>query len=158
MEKEMLGIKQFLIVVLVCVSVTLLLVEARADKAADCDMMLENAIALFREKGPTYTLKVLNTRGPFTDGEICVFAVSMGGVMLAHPYEKELVGKNVTDVKDARGNAVYQLFGKIAEAQGVGWVEHVGPRQGQSGVFKKRTLIKRVLGGDLYFGAGYIDE
>ena len=154
----MFWIKPLLIAVLICVATGFPSIEARADKAADCDMMLENAIALFREKGPDYALKVLNTRGPFTDGEIYVFAVSMDGTMLAHPYEKGLVGKNVMGLKDAGGTAIYVLFKKVAEKPGFGWVEHVGHRPGESGVFKKRTLVKRVHGQDCYIGAGYIEE
>ena len=127
-----------------------------SDKASECVEIAEKAAAFAHEKGKDYALRVFSvSKGPFIDRELYVFACSMGNVMLAHPYSRDLIGRNVTDFQDSRGKAIFQEFRKIAQERGSGWVEYYWKRPGEEGEFRKSTYIKRIAALDLYVGVGY---
>ena len=55
---------------------------------------------------------------PFKKGQMYIFAVDFGGKILAHPYRRDLVGKNIRDVLDpAVAEEMLQQAG-----HGHGWV------------------------------------
>jgi cytochrome c len=127
-----------------------------ADKAAECVEIAEKAALFVQEKGTDYALKVFSTcKGPFIDRELYVFACSMNGVMMAHPYSRNLIGQNVADFKDSHGKAVFSEFRRIAEERGSGWVDYHWRKPGEEGEFPKATYIKRVAASNLYVGVGY---
>jgi cytochrome c len=129
---------------------------AEADKASECVEIAEKAATFVQEKGTDYALKVFSTcKGPFIDRELYVFACSMNGVMLAHPYSRTLVGRNMADFKDSRGLPIFREFLKVAEERGSGWVDYHWTKPGEKGEFPKATYIKRVASSNLYVGVGY---
>ncbi|MGO9568758.1 MAG: cache domain-containing protein [Desulfomonilaceae bacterium] len=89
------------------------------------------------------------------DKELYVFACSMSNIMLAHPYKPGLVGQDVNEFKDAKGNALFQEFRKIVEERGSGWVDYWWTKPGEKGEFPKRTYVKRMPGSNIYVGVGY---
>jgi cytochrome c len=126
-----------------------------ADQAAEAQEMLNKAVVMFKEKGKDYTLKRLNSRGPFAKGELYVFALNMDNVLVAHPYNKKIVGKNLHKLKDTKGKLFVQEFKKVAQDPGSGWVEYYWLRHGEKDGTLKRSYIKKVPGEDIYLGAGY---
>jgi signal transduction histidine kinase len=64
------------------------------------------------------------SKGPFIDRELYVFVCSMNNKMLAHPYQKNLIGIDVEDHKDVKGNFLFKKFKRTAEEQGSGWVDY----------------------------------
>lgn len=143
--------------VVVALLVSLLfVVPARADKDADCQMLVENAVAFVREKGLDYAIRVFSARkSPFIDGEMYIFALSMDNVMLAHPYRPDLIGKDQSGTLDTTGKPLFAAFKQVAENGGSGWVEYRWQKTGEGGDFPKRSFIKRVPGVNAYVGAGY---
>jgi cytochrome c len=136
----------------------LFITPAQADRGADCQMLVENAVAFIREKGLDYSIKVFSARkSPFIDGEMYIFAVSMDNVMLAHPYKPDLVGKNQGDTRDSKGKPVFVEFKQVAEKDGSGWVEYMSPKPGEKGDFIRRCFIKKVPGENAYVGAGFFE-
>jgi signal transduction histidine kinase len=132
------------------------LTPAQADREADCQMLVENAVAFVREKGMDYAVKVFSARkSPFIDGEMYIFAVSMDNVMLAHPYKPDLIGKNQNDAVDAKGQKMYEAFKQVAEKNGSGWVEYWGDKPGEKGEFARRCFIKKIPNENVYVGAGF---
>ncbi len=147
------GIKLILVI-----SLTLITMPVGAwafDKSLACVEMVEKAEAFIQEKGPDYALKVFSvSKGPFVDKELYVFACSMSNIMLAHPYKQDLVGHDVKDFKDAKGNALFQEFLKIVDERGSGWLDYWWTKPGEKGEFPKRTYVKRMPGSDIYVGVG----
>ncbi|AFM27516.1 cache domain-containing protein [Desulfomonile tiedjei] len=138
------------------VAVCLLAGVAAANQANDCIMMVSNAEAFIREKGVEYALKVFSTRNsPFVDKDLYIFVLSMDNVMLAHPFNPGLIGKNFSDHKDSNGKFVFQEFKKVVNGKGEGWVDYTWPKPGEQGEFPKSAYVKKVHGQDMYIGASY---
>jgi cytochrome c len=127
-----------------------------SEKAAECVEIAEKAASFVQEKGTDYALRVFSvSKGPFIDKDLYVFACSMDGVMLAHPYSRDLIGQNVADFKDTEGKAIFKEFHRIAEERGAGWVEYRWRKPAEAGDFPKSTYIRRVAATNLYVGVGY---
>lgn len=127
-----------------------------ADKSLACVEMVEKAEAFIQEKGLDYALKVFSvSKGPFIDKELYVFACSMNNVMLAHPYKKDLVEQNVSDLRDSKGSPLFQEFKKVVQERGSGWVDYWWAKPGEKGEFPKRTYVKFIPGYNVYVGVGY---
>ncbi len=138
------------------IAVFLLAGVAAADQANDCVMMVSNAEAFIREKGAEYALKVFSTRNsPFIDKELYIFVLSTENVMLAHPFNPGLIGKNLSDYKDSNGKFIFQEFKKVVTGKGEGWVDYNWPKPGEQGEFPKSAYVKKVHGKDMYIGASY---
>jgi cytochrome c len=127
-----------------------------ADRVEDCQALVTKAIDFVKDKGPDYALKVFSaSKGPFIDKELYVFACSLDNVMLAHPYQRDLIGQKVDEFKDVKGVLLFQEFRKVTEAGGQGWVHYWWPKPGENGAFAKASFVARVPGENLYVGAGY---
>jgi signal transduction histidine kinase len=138
------------------VAVCLLAGFAAADQANDCIMMVANAEAFIREKGVEYALKVFSVRNsPFVDKELYIFVLSTDNVMLAHPFNPGLIGKNLSDHKDSKGKLVFQEFKKVIDGKGEGWVDYNWPKPGEKGEFPKSAYVKKVHGQEMYIAASY---
>ena len=131
---------------------------AVADQAADTKSLVEKGVAMVKEKGPDATLKAIgDPKGPFVVGDLYLFAGPLDKVTaLAHPFAADkLVGKDLTNLKDSKGNQFFIKFKEIAEKPGSGWVEYWWPKPGAKDSSLKKTFIMRVPGQNLYIGAGY---
>ncbi len=130
--------------------------QAAENRAAKCEELVDKAVTFVQKKGTDYALKVFNcSKGPFIDRDLYVFVLSLDNVMLAHPYQKKIVGKSVDEYSDEKGNKLFQEFKKVVLNGGEGWVEYWWAKPGESGEFAKRSFVKRVPGQDIYLGAGY---
>ena len=124
---------------------------ALADRAQDCRNLVTKAVDFVKEKGPEYSLKVFSaSKGPFIDKELYVFACSMDNVMLAHPYKRELIGKNVNEFQDVKGDLLFQEFKKVAQNGGQGWVHYWWWKPGEKDTFPKASYIMKIPGENLY--------
>lgn len=128
------------------------------EKAQDCVNAVEKSLELFKTKGTDYALKAINSKFGFTKREIYVFAISMNNVVLAHPYKPDLVGKDMDAAKDANGKFFFRDFKDIAKSPGIGWVDYMWQRPGESEPRYKKSYIVRVPGKDIYVGSGYYPE
>ncbi len=127
-----------------------------SEKSTGCVEMAEKAQKFIQEKGEGYALRVFSaSKGPFIDKEMYVFACSMDNKLLAHPYRQDLVGQDVSNLKDAKGEAIFQEFHKIAEEQGSGWVSYYWRKPGEHATVPKMTYIKRLPDYNMYVGVGY---
>jgi len=84
-----------------------------------------------------YSVKVLETQGKagldelkpfrFTGGEGYVYVTDMEAVVIMHPVAKELLGKNCTAIKDAKGKYFGAEMKGKAEKNGSGWTSYWWP-------------------------------
>jgi hypothetical protein len=127
-----------------------------SDPATEAKGLVDDAIAMFRKKGREYTLKVMNSvSGPFRSGSMYVFAISMEGVMLANLANRDLVGKDVTKMKDWNGTAYFLEMLNLAKEDGKGWAEYWRVRHGQENPTLTRAFVMRVPDEDLFLVATY---
>ena len=145
----------------IAILVTLVvIIPAMVLMASEKDENVQNlvvaAITFFQEKGPDYSVKAFNALGgPFVKGPLYVFAGSLDGRMLAHPFDKSLLEKNLLEVKDTNGKFLFQEMIEVAKNQGEGWVEYAWPHPGTKEVMQKRTYVRRIPSQDVWLGAGY---
>lgn len=129
---------------------------AAADKAKDSEALVDKCLIMFKEKGKETTVAAIkDPKGPFVNGELYIFCLSLDNIMVAHPHDKNLRGMNMTSVKDTAGNHFFVRFKEIAHNPGSGWVEYMWHKPGESTPSPKRAFLKRVPEEDLYVGCGY---
>jgi signal transduction histidine kinase len=129
---------------------------AVADKAADTKALVEQGVAAFKAKGKDDTIKAIDDpKGPFVKDDLYLFVGSMDNKVLAHPFAKQLVGKDATDLKDPKGTAFFVKFKEVADKDGSGWVEYWWQKPGDKEPALRNTFIMKVPGETVYIGAGY---
>ncbi len=144
-------------IVLVLIHLCLLVMASGvcADRSDDCVSYVNKCLDMFAKKGKDYTLNAMNESRVFCDKELYVFAISLDNVCVAHPYKPSLVGKDLSELKDADGKPFVQALTAKASEAGSGWVEYQWLRPGEETPRFKRTFVSAVPGTDLYVGAGY---
>lgn len=90
--------------------------------------------------------------GKWVKGELYVFAYDLQGVMVAHPKNAKLVGKNLLEVPDVDGKLFRKEIVELAKTKGSGWVDYKykNPESGKTEA--KTTYLKKV--GDLILCCG----
>ncbi len=127
-----------------------------ADQEAEVKDLVNKAIQTFSGKGTDYTLRLISSSsGPFRKGEIYVYVMSLDGVMLAHPVNKDLVGKSQEDTKDAKGMPINAALRAPLQKEEEGWAEYWWLRHGEKEPTLKRTFVKQVPGEKMFVAAGY---
>lgn len=124
---------------------------------ATATQLVDNALAIWKDKGKDYALKVINaSAGPLKKGALYTFALDFSGTVLAHPAQTKLRGKNLWELKDPKGKLMVQEMVKDAKtSEGIGWVEYEWVHPDGVGTGTKRTLVKRVPGEDILVACGY---
>jgi len=88
-----------------------------------------------------------------------IFVLDCGkGVMAAHPMKPELVGKDILQMKDTKGNP---FFGHLCEASknpGGLWVEYWWPKPGDKDGSRKISYALSAAGTPYVVGAGIYDD
>lgn len=89
--------------------------------------------------------------GGFQSKDLYVFVQDLKGMTLVHK-NPGLVGKDITVLKDADGNAFGATMTKLANEKGSGWVDYKWVNGMTKKVEPKSSYIERV--DDVYVGAG----
>ncbi len=111
---------------------------ARAVTKAQMVAFVEEAAAYLKTAGRDAALKEFSDpKGKFVraGGELYLYAYDFDGVCRAHGFTPELVGKDLTDKRDARGLLVIQKLRETVVRDGQGFVEFgwVNPTTGKEG-------------------------
>jgi signal transduction histidine kinase len=117
------------------------------------ELIKANGIAAFDE--------LRDKKGPFYFMDVYVFVENPKGLGLVNPAQPYLEGKNLADLKDARGNTVVKDYIAAAMKNGKAWTQYYWYRPGESEPTLKRTFVRKVQSGkDTYIvGSGmYVDE
>ena len=89
---------------------------------------VKKAIGYTKEVGKEKALKefskTLKDGGKFIDGELYVLALDTKGVTLAHGGKPVLVGNNMWELKDKKGNKLVQDIINTAVQKGSGFTEY----------------------------------
>jgi len=112
----------------------------------DAIAMAERGAALMKAKGKAEMMKKINAKDPeFVQGELYVDMRDIkSGIVLAHPYNPSIVGKDLTDVPDANGKKYRREIIELAAAKGKGWVDYQYKNPTSGKIEPKTTYILRV--------------
>jgi cytochrome c len=147
--------RKLLLVIVLCLMAAMVL-PVSADQADDAKNLVERALAMIKDQGKDVTLKAINDpKGPFVKGELYVFALTMGNVLVGQPHEPGLRRMNLTNTRDGNGQFFIQKFKEVVENQGSGWVDYTWAKPGQSIAGPKKAFVQKVPGEELYLGAGF---
>ena len=120
--------------------------------------MVNKALAFHKANGREKTLAVLNKKdGEFVKGELYVFAYDLAGVVVAHPQNPKLVGKNMLEIPDQEGKFFRKDVQKVALTQGTGWVDYLYKNPETNKIERKSTYVQKaddiILVCGIYVGA-----
>lgn len=114
----------------------------------DAIAMAERGAALIKSKGKDEMMKRINAKDPdFVQGELYVDLRDVKtGIVLAHPYNPSIVGKDLVDVPDANGKKYRREIIELAAAKGKGWVDYQYKNPTTGKIEPKTTYILMVDG------------
>ena len=129
-------------------------VLANEPSEKDAIAMAERGAALIKSKGKDEMMKRINAKDPdFVQGSLYVDLRDVKtGIVLAHPYNPSIVGKDLTDVPDANGKKYRREIIELAAAKGKGWVDYQYKNPTTGKIEPKTTYI--LLVDDVVLEAG----
>lgn len=88
----------------------------------------------------------------FHDRDLYIFVYDLKGVCVAHGNNPKMVGKDLSQMKDANGKTIIKDFIDLVNNKGAGWVEYSWPNPITKNVELKSSYIVKV--DDILLGAG----
>ena len=123
----------------------------------DAKTLVKHAAAFVKYQGKGKALAEMSKpRGTFDKGELYVFAYDLQGVMVAHPKNATLIGKNLIDVPDTNGKLFRRDIVEKAKSKGSGWVDYMYLNPETNELELKTTYFQKV--GDIIICCGAYKE
>jgi cytochrome c len=112
----------------------------------DAIAMVERGAALIKAKGKSEMVKMINTKNPdFVQGSLYIDMRDLyTGIVLAHPINPSIVGKDLTNIPDANGKLYRREIIDLAQRKGKGWVDYQYKNPTTGKIEPKTTYILRV--------------
>jgi len=112
----------------------------------DAIAMAEKGAAFMKAHGKQEMIKRISAKDPeFIQGPLYVDMRDIKtGIVLAHPVNPSIVGKDLTDVPDANGKHYRRDIIELAAKQGKGWVDYQYKNPASGKIEAKTTYILRV--------------
>jgi cytochrome c len=112
----------------------------------DAIAMCERGAALIKAKGKSEMMKRINAKDPdFVQGSLYIDMRDLHtGIVLAHPINASIVGKDLTDIPDANGKKYRREIIELAQAKGKGWVDYQYKNPTTNKIEPKTTYILKV--------------
>lgn len=134
----------------VATALTLSCAGALASEPSEKDAiaMAERGAAMVKAKGKEEVMKRITAKDPeFVQGSLYIDMRDVKtGIVLAHPYNPSIVGKDLTDVPDANGKKYRREIIELAAAKGKGWVDYHYKNPTTGKIEPKTTYILLVDG------------
>jgi len=120
----------------------------------DAIAMVEKGAAFIKQHGKDKFIEKVSAKDPeFIQGALYVDIRDLqSGIVLAHPVNPTIVGKDLTDVPDASGKKYRREIIELAAKKGKGWVDYMYKNPTTGKIEPKTTYIQRV--GDAVLEAG----
>lgn len=131
-----------------CLALVSSAASANEPTEKDAVAMAERGAALVKVKGKDEMMKRINAKDPdFVQGSLYVdMRDAKTGIVLAHPFNPSIVGKDLTDVPDASGKKYRREIIELAAAKGKGWVDYQYKNPASGKIEPKTTYILLVDG------------
>ena len=112
----------------------------------DAIAMVERGAALIKSQGAGALVKKINAKdAEYVRGALYIDMRDLyTGIVLAHPINSSIVGKDLTDVPDASGKTYRREIIELAQKSGKGWVEYQYKNPVSGKIEPKNTYILRV--------------
>ncbi|TFW27409.1 cache type 2 domain-containing protein [Massilia arenosa] len=112
----------------------------------DAIAMAEKGAAFIKSNGKEALMKKLSAKDPdYLQGSLYIDIRDINtGVVLAHPVNPNIVGKDLIDVPDANGKKYRREIVELAKKSGKGWVDYMYRNPVSGKIEPKTTYILRV--------------
>lgn len=118
--------------------------------------LVKKAIAYYKANGKEKTFAAINEQNPdFKYKDLYLFGsiVTDGAPLSAHGANPKMVGKVMTQLKDAEGKPFAKEIVEVGNSKaGKGWVDYKWPNPVTKAIEPKTTYVERV--DDVYFACG----
>lgn len=122
--------------------------------ADEAEKMVKKAYAYITQYGKEKAIAEFNNpNSEFVQGELFVFAMTYDGVLIAYGGNLNMVGKNMYDSKDVKGNYMSRDVINLAKTKGCGWHDYYFKNPHTDKVQLKSTYYQAV--DDYYIGCGF---
>ncbi|MDD2852313.1 MAG: cache domain-containing protein [Desulfuromonadaceae bacterium] len=119
----------------------------------DAVALVKKAVAHVKESGKEKALADFNDpKGKFVKGALYIFAYNLKGVIIAHPMNPKLIGKDMNEVKDADGKYFTKDFLAAVNGPGKGWVDYRWTNPVSKKIEAKSSYVEKA--GDMLVGCG----
>jgi len=110
--------------------------------ADEAKAMVKKAALFLKSNGKDKTFEqATNQSGQFVSGDLYLSIYDTGGKVLAHGANAKLVGKDVSELKDADDKYFIKEILAVAKKDGSGWVDYKWPN----------PVTKEIQGKTVYF-------
>lgn len=110
-----------------CLAVAITGTSFGAEKATpkEAEAMVKKAVAFIKANGKDRAFAEFNNRnGKFSEKDLYITVCDLSGKCLAHGQNVKLVGKDLSELKDADGKPFFKERIDIAKAKGKGWQDY----------------------------------
>lgn len=128
-----------------CLSLGFIATSHAADKGTkdEAVALVRKAIAFYKANGKDKTFaEVSNKSGQFVDRDMYVYILDTDAKMMAHGANEKLIGKDLTNLKDADGKLFAQELVGLAKAKKTGWVDYKWPNPVTKQIESKTTYLE----------------
>ena len=126
---------------------------AAGGTADEAQALVEKAMNCIAAEGKDKAFaEFSNSAGAFVDRDLYIFVVDLNGITLAHGGNAQLVGRDMSRLRDADGVYFIQNFIEMAKEQGRGWVDYKWVNPTTKKIEHKSTYIQRR--DDYFLGCG----
>ena len=144
-------------IVIGLIGLFILTVLSCASGKDDAKTLVKKAVAYVKYQGKQKTIaEISKPRGMFDKGETYVFAYDLQGIMIAHPKNPALIGKNLIAIPDSEGKLFRKEIVEKANSKGSGWVDYMYLNPETKEYEHKTTYIYKV--GDIILCCGAYKE
>ncbi|MEK6697217.1 MAG: cache domain-containing protein [Candidatus Deferrimicrobiota bacterium] len=133
----------------------------------ECVTLCKDAAKFINEKGFYPAVAEINNKeGKFVTKNTYVFMMDLEGHLLAHPFNQQYIGRDITGSKDTNGKLYVQDYITVAKSKGEGWTDYMYPKpeelkkpipHKEMKSSKKISFVYRVPGKDLMVIAGFFE-
>ncbi|MFZ6774810.1 cache domain-containing protein [Undibacterium sp. SXout7W] len=132
---------------------SIVLIATAKDDRAEAIAMVEKGVSYVQKNGKEALIKEINNKNPeFIQGDIYLYLREPNGVIVAHPVNPKLIGKNMLELPDADGKYYRKEIIELAKTKGKGWVDYRYNNPVTKQLENKSTYIFK--SDDLIFEAG----
>jgi signal transduction histidine kinase len=112
----------------------------------DAIALVDKGVAFMKANGKDEMIKRINAKDPeFYYGALYLhMRDAKSAIMLAHPVNPALIGKDLTDVPDTNGKKYRREIIELAAAKGKGWVDYTYKNPATGKVEPKNTYMVKV--------------
>ncbi len=153
--------------VIVCMGLFLILgagvqTRVQAQEKATPDEIIGKIVAAaetLSKSGEAGLQEFNKSDGPWVWKDTYVFVYNCEqGTIAAHPTSPHLIGKNMSALKDVKGNMFFVQLCEAAKKPKGGWIEYWWPKPGEKEPSRKISYMLQVPNTPYQVGAGIYDD